>query len=133
MSSRIDAGAHAAKSGVRTLREAIAQGLERGQDRAKDAVDASGRRAHESLDVVEKAVIGVLDAIARQGRGYAKQGKTKLYAAEGRVFPRRRMRPVGTALVALGAGVALSLLLGTPTSRGSAAGASGPKPAPPAL
>jgi hypothetical protein len=123
MSSRIDAGADAARSGLRSLREALSQGLERGQDRAKDVVDASGRRAHESLDAVEKAVMGILDAVARQGRGYAKEGKTRLYATEAQIFPRRRGRHVGTALLALGAGVALSLLLRAPTK----------KPAPPAV
>jgi hypothetical protein len=116
MSSRIDAGARAAKSGVRSLREFLSHALHQGQALAKDAVDASGRRADVSLDAVEKAVVGLLGAISRQGQSYADEGKNRVYAAESRLFPRRRTRPIGTTLLAVGAGIALSLLL-SPTNR----------------
>ena len=116
MSSKIDTGTRAAKSAVRSLRRSASDALDRGEMLAKDAVDASGRRAQVTLQAVEKAIVGLLGAISRQGQSYANEGKSLAYTAESRLFPRRRRPPIGTALLAVGAGVALSLLL-SPTNR----------------
>ena len=103
--------AKAAKAGVRAARKSVSAALDHGQARARDVVDASGRRADDSLDLLERALIGVLDSIAQRSRGYAKTARNRLYTAEARLFPRPRTPPVGTALVGLGAGVLISLLL----------------------
>lgn len=111
MSLGLEKGAQAAKAGVHAARKSVSEALDHGQARARQVVDASGRRADESLDLVEKALVGVLDTIAHRGQRYAKRAKNRLYTAEARLFPRRRTPPVGTALVGVGAGVLLSLLL----------------------
>jgi hypothetical protein len=113
MALRFETGARVAKSGVRAARTSLSQAVEHGHARVRDVVDASERRADDSLDVVEKAAIGVVDAIAQRGRRYAKTGKNRLYAAESRLLPRHSRSPIGTAVVAVGAGVLLSLLLRT--------------------
>jgi hypothetical protein len=108
--SSIENSARNAKSGIRALRGALSRGLQGGQARVKDAVDSTGRRADDSLDVVERAAIKALDRIARSGAGYARNAKGRLYEVEGRLFPRRRTPPVGTALVGVGVGLLLTLL-----------------------
>jgi hypothetical protein len=108
--SAIENSARTAKSGVRALRGAISRGLQGGQARVKDAVDSTGRRADDSLDVVERAAIRALDRIARSGAGYARNAKGRLYGVEGRLLPRRRVPPVGTALVGVGVGLLLTRL-----------------------
>jgi hypothetical protein len=95
----MDLGAKAAKRGVHAARKSLSRVLGDGHARARDIVDASGRRADDSLDVVERAVIGVLDA-----RG-------QLHEVQARLLPRRRASPLGTVIAGLGAGVLLSLLL----------------------
>ena len=107
----IEKRARAAKSGVRALRGALSRGLQGGQARVKDAVDSTGRRADDSLNVVERAAIRALDRIARSGAGYVRNAKGRLYEVEGRLFPRRRTPPVGTALVGVGVGLLLTRLL----------------------
>ncbi len=111
MSLGLEISAKAAKAGVRAARKSMSRVLDHGQVRAKEVVDASGRRADDSLDLVERAVIGVLDAMAQRGQGYAKTAREKIYAAEARIFPRPRRAAIGTALVGVGAGVLVSLLL----------------------
>jgi len=108
--SAIEQSAKTAKSGIRALRRALSRGLQGGQARVKDAVDSTGRRADDSLDAVERAAIRALDRIARSGAGYARNAKGRLYEVEGRLFPRRRTPPVGTALVGVGVGLLLTLL-----------------------
>lgn len=107
----MDLGAKTAKRGVHAARKSLSRVLGDGHARARDMVDASGRRADESLDVVERAVIGVLDALARRGRGYVKDARGRLHSVEARLLPRRRSSPLGTMIAGLGAGVLLSLLL----------------------
>jgi hypothetical protein len=85
--------------------------------RFRNALDASGRRADDSLSAAEKLAIGVVDAIAQRGARYAKAGKARLYEADARLLPRRGMPPYATALLALGAGVLLSVLLRAPPKR----------------
>ena len=111
MSLGLEIGAKAAKSGVRAARKSAARVVAQGRARASHAVDVTGRRAEDSLDMVETAVLGLLDAIAQRGRGYAKDAKDRLYTAEARLFPRPRRPPIATALAGVGAGVLLSLLL----------------------
>jgi hypothetical protein len=106
----IEKSARTAKSGIRAFRGALSRGLQGGQARVKDAVDSTGRRADDSLDVIERAAITALDRIARNGAGYARNAKGRLYEVEGRLFPRRRTPPVGTALVGLGVGLLLTRL-----------------------
>jgi hypothetical protein len=110
MTLGIETGAKMAKSGVRAARKSVSHALEHGHARVRDVVNASGRRADDSLDVVEKAAIALVDALAQRGRDHAVGAKDRLYKAEGRLFPRRRTAPIGTALVAVGAGVLLSML-----------------------
>jgi hypothetical protein len=111
--SAIENSARTAKSGIRAFRGALSRGLQGGQARVKDAVDSTGRRADDSLDVIERAAITALDRIARSGAGYARNAKGRLYEVEGRLFPRRRTPPVGTALVGLGVGLLLTRLFTT--------------------
>lgn len=106
-----DISAKAAKRGVHAARKSLSRVLGDGHARARDIVDASGRRADDSLDVVERAVIGVLDALARRGRGYVKDARGRFHEVQARLLPRRRSSPLGSVAVALGAGVLLSLLL----------------------
>jgi hypothetical protein len=101
--------ANAAKSGVHAARKSVSRALGGGQARVKEMVDASGRRADDSLDMVERAVIGVLDTLAARGRKYAKDGRR--YAAQAGLLPRRRTSPLGAIIAGVGAGVLLSLLL----------------------
>lgn len=115
MSSRFETGSRVAKSGVRAARKSLSQAFEHGHARVRDVVDASGRRADGSLDLVEKTVNSLVDTIAQRGRGYAKAGRNRLSQAQAQLLPRRRSPPIGTALVAVGAGVLLSLLFRTRT------------------
>jgi hypothetical protein len=92
------------------LRKALSAALHGGQARVKDMVDSSGRRADDSLEGVEYAIVRFLDAIAQRGTGYARDARDRVSAAEARLFPRRRRPPVATALVGVGLGVLLSLL-----------------------
>lgn len=108
--SAIEKSARTAKSKVRALRGALSRGLQGGQARVKDAVDSTGRRADDSLDLIERAAISALDRIARGGVGYARTARGRLYEVEGRLFPRRRTPPVGTALVGVGVGLLLTML-----------------------
>jgi ElaB/YqjD/DUF883 family membrane-anchored ribosome-binding protein len=117
MSSRIDATASAAKSGVRALRRSVSQALEQGQARVKDATDVSGRRVDEALSAAEKVLYGVVDEIAQRGRVYTKAGKDRLYEAEAQVFPRPHKPPIAMIMAAVGAGVLLSLLFTKPKNR----------------
>ncbi len=116
MSQGLSMGAKAARSGIRAARKTLSRALDQGHARAKDIVDASGRRADESLDVVERAVIAVLDTLARQGRGYIKDARGRLHAVEARLLPHRRNSPVGTIIAGVAAGVLLSLLLAPRTT-----------------
>ena len=107
----IDKTARTAKSKVRAIRRALSQGLQGGQARVRDAVDMTGRRADDSLDTIEKAAIRALDMIAQRSSGYARGARGRLYEVEGRLFPRRRSPPIGTAIVGLGVGLLLTQLL----------------------
>ena len=106
----IDKTARTAKSKVRAIRRALSQVLQGGQARARDAVDFTGRRADDSLDTIEKAAIRALDMIAQRSSGYARGARGRLYEVEGRLFPRRRSPPIGTAIVGLGVGLLLTQL-----------------------
>lgn len=108
-----------AKSGIRAFRGALSRKLQGGQARVKDAVDSTGRRADDSLLVIERAAIKALDSIARGGAGYARDAKGRLYAVEGRLFRRRRAPPVGTALVGVGVGLLLTRLFTAPSPKSS--------------
>jgi hypothetical protein len=114
--SRIEKTARTAKAGAHALRKALSTALHGGQARVKDMVDSSGRRADDSLEGVEQAIVRFLDAIAQRGSGYARDAGGRLSAAEARLFPRRRRPPVATALVGVGLGVLLSLLFMTPAA-----------------
>jgi hypothetical protein len=115
MSPGLEMSAKAAKSGVRAARKSAAKVVARGRATASHAVDVTGRRAEDSLDMVETAVLGLLNAVAQRGRGYAKDAKDRLYTAEARLFPRPRRPLIATALAGVGAGVLLSLLLAPKT------------------
>jgi hypothetical protein len=110
MRLRFEHAVRAAESGVRAARKSVSHALDNGQATARRLLDDSERHADASLSTAERALIGVMGAIAERGRGYAKTGKHRLYEAEARVFPRRPTPRIGTAVVALGAGVLLSLL-----------------------
>lgn len=118
--SAIEKSARTAKSRVRAFRGALSRRLQGGQARVKDAVDSTGRRADDSLDLIERAAIRALDRIARGGAGYARNARGRLYQVEGRLFPRRRTPPVGAALVGVGVGLLLTMLFtGQPTKPSS--------------
>lgn len=119
MSLGLEMSAKAAKSGVRAVRKSAAKVLAKGRARASQVVDDTGRRAEVSLDGVERAVLGLLDAVSERGRGYAKDTTKRIYAAEAKLFPRPRHPHIATALVGVGAGVLLSLLL-SPSSQAKA-------------
>ena len=108
--SGLENAAKTVKSGVQIARKALSRVLRGGQDRARNLVDSSGRRANGSLDAVEQAVIRALDNLTQGGARYTRQAKRRLYATEGRLFPRRRPPPIGTALVGVGVGLLLTLL-----------------------
>ncbi|HEY5289456.1 MAG TPA: hypothetical protein VIJ59_05440 [Caulobacteraceae bacterium] len=108
--SGFETTAKTAKSGVRAARKALSRVLQGGQARARDVVDSSGRKANDSLDAVEQAVLRALDNITQRGERYTNRAKGRLYAAEGRLFPRRQPPPIGTALVGVGVGLLLTLL-----------------------
>jgi hypothetical protein len=114
MSLEIETGAAAAKAGTHAVRRSISQLVKRGRDRAKHVVDGTGQQAETSLDAIERAALGVVDAIAARGQQYAKAGKTRIRAVETRLVPRRGAPPFGMALVAVGVGVLISVLLSAP-------------------
>jgi len=120
MSSRIDAGAKVAKSGVRAVRQSVTQALGQSQSSIKDVMHASGWNPEELLDRIEKALIVAVDTIVRrstQSRNVRPVKGPSRYAAEIRVAPGRPVLPIKTALAVVGAGVLLSLLLRTPNNR----------------
>jgi hypothetical protein len=114
---RVDTAAKAARAGVHAVHRSVSGATEQGQARLRDAVDATGRRADDALSAAEKIAIGVVDAIAQRGRTYAAAGKDRLYAVDAKLLPRRSRPPFATALVAVGAGILLSLLFRARPSR----------------
>ena len=85
--------------------------------RVKHVVDSSEKGTSASLGAAEKLAAGVIDALAQRGRAYAKSGEDRAHAGERRLFPRRRPSPIPTALLAVGAGYLLSMLLRSQPSR----------------
>jgi hypothetical protein len=110
MPLNIDVGSKAAKSGVRAARKSAYRAVHIGHNKARDVVDASERRAADSLTAAEKLAIGVVDVLAKRGRAYARDSRDRVYEAEARVFPRKRTSAAPAVLLALGAGFLLSQL-----------------------
>jgi hypothetical protein len=117
MSLRIDSGVKVAKSGVRAVRKSAGQALQEGRSRLRDVLAASEVRATNSLNAAEKVLVGVVDALAQGGRSYENDGRDRLHGAEARLISPRRRPRIATAVLAVGAGVLLSLLLRKPQDR----------------